>query len=86
MAGDKRLGLNYCEFLFHGAKDHSDFYGADPKGLEIASKQLKVMNNEMAQLMADVTKKEKRYWSGKVKGDFTFKKKEALDLGVVTEE
>lgn len=86
MAGDKRISLDGAEFMYHGPKDFSEFYGADHKNLEIASKQLKAMEKEMAQLMADSTEKNQAYWTRKAKSDFTFKKKEALSLGVLTEE
>jgi len=86
MAGDVRLSFKYSEFMYHGPKDYSEFYGADPKNLDIASNQLKVMTKDMATLMAEGSKKEVRFWTTKAKGDFTFKKEEAIKLGIVTKE
>ena len=86
MAGDKRLSLNNAEFMYHGPKDYSDFYGSDDKGLEIAAKELKKMKNEMCDLMAENTKKSKAFWSRNAARDFTFKKDKAIEMGVVTED
>jgi len=44
------------------------------------------MEKEMAQVMAGKTSKAQAYWTRKAKSDYTFKKKEAIKLGVVTEE
>jgi ATP-dependent Clp protease protease subunit len=86
MAGEERICLDNCEFMYHGPKDYSEFYGADNKVLEIASKQLKDMKIAMAKLMAESTEKDQRYWTAKANSDFTFKKEEALKLGVITKE
>lgn len=86
MAGKRRLALQHCEFMYHGPKDYSDFYGADHKALEVAGKSMKEMKTAMAKLMEDATNKKQAYWSKKADVDFYFKKKEAITLGVVTEE
>jgi len=86
MAGNERLSLDGAEFMYHGPSNYGEFYGADHKNLEIASKQLKVMEKDMAMLMTKNTNKNQAYWTRKAKSDFTFKKKEALQLGVITKE